>query len=106
MGLLDKVKMAAKNADSKAGEMLDENKLKADIAKEKTTINNAYTEIGKIYYEKGIDAKKELKELCDKIKKAQANIKKYEKEIKDVKAAAKEERERNRAVAQESDFSK
>ena len=103
MGLMDKIKATAKNADSKAGEVVDKQKVQSKISEEKKAIDKALTTIGNSYYEaytEGKDASADLDALCKEIDDHKAKIAEYEEEIKQIEAKGKEEREQNRAEAE------
>ena len=103
MGLMDKLKATAKNADSKAGEVVDKQKVQSKISEEKKAIDKALTTIGNSYYEaytEGKDASADLDALCKEIDDHKAKIAEYEEEIKQIEAKGKEEREQNRAEAE------
>ena len=103
MGLMDKLKATAKNADSKAGEVVDKQKVQSKISEEKKAIDKALTTIGNSYYEaytEGKDASADLDALCKEIDDHKAKIAEYEEEIKQIEAKGKEEREQNRADAE------
>ena len=103
MGFMDKVKAAAKNADSKAGEEIDKGKYKSKISDERKKITEAYEQIGKKYYDgfkDGAIPEEELKALCDEIDQSFANIAEYEKTIVEIEEKGKAEREKNNAEAE------
>ena len=103
MGLMDKLKATAKNADSKAGEVVDKQKVQSKISDEKKAIDKALDSIGKAYYDaykEGKDVTSDLDALCKEIDDHKAKIAEYEEEIKAIEAKGKEEREQNRAEAE------
>ena len=103
MGFMDKVKAAAKNADSKAGEEIDKGKLRSKIGDEKREIEKLDAKIGTTYYDSlkdGSDVTCELKTYCGEIDEHKAKIVEYEEEIKKVEEEGKKEREHNREVAE------
>ena len=103
MGLMDKLKATAKNADSKAGEIADKQKVQSKISDEKRAIDKALDSIGKAYYDaykEGKDASADLDAICKEIDDHKAKIAEYEEEIKQIEAKGKEEREQNRAEAE------
>ena len=103
MGLMDKLKATAKNADSKAGEIADKQKVQSKISDEKRAIDKALDSIGKAYYDaykEGKDVTADLDAICKEIDDRKAKITEYEEEIKAIEAKGKEEREQNRAEAE------
>ena len=102
MGLIDKVKAAAKNADSKAGEKIDVSRVKSKIAEEKKAIDELYKNIGTTFYENKdkADPTKGLKTMCKEIDKHKATIAELEAEIVSIEEAGKKEREQNNADAE------
>ena len=103
MGLMDKLKATAKNADSKAGEIADKQKVQSKISDEKRAIDKALDSIGKAYYDaykEGKDVSADLDAICKEIDDHKAKIAEYEEEIKAIEAKGKEEREQNRAEAE------
>ena len=102
MGFLDKMKAAAKNVDSKAGEELDKSKVRSKISDEKRAIEELYKKIGVMYYESYTEKSlpKELKDMCKEIDDHKKKIEEYEEEIKDIEEVGKAEREQNRADAE------
>ena len=103
MGLMDKLKATAKNADSKAGEVVDKQKVQSKIADEKKAIEKTLDQIGRGYYDAykaGNDVTAGLDELCEKIDDHKAKIAELEEEIKKIEAKGKVEREQNRADAE------
>ena len=102
MGLFDKMKAAAKNADSKAGEEIDKSKVKSKISDEKRAIEELYKKIGVAYYQ-AYTAKipaEELNSMCREIDDHKKKIEEYEEEIKKIEEAGKAEREQNNADAE------
>lgn len=97
MGFLDKVKVAAKNADSKAGEAIDKGKLKSKISDEEREIEKLYKEIGKlcygIYSKDGESTQSKIDDLCKKIDNCKKKIEDLKAEIESVEEAAKKERD-------------
>ena len=105
MGFMDKMKAAAKNADSKAGEEIDKGKLRSKISDEKKAIDELYSKIGKAYYDAGKEGslpEDELKNYCTQIDGHLAKIAEYEKEIAEIEEKGKAERERNNAEAEQA----
>jgi len=105
MGFMDKMKAAAKNADSKAGEEIDKGKYRSKIGDEKVVINKGYEKIGKAYFEgyrEGNIPEDDLKAYCEEIREAMAKIAEYEKKIAEIEAAGKAEREKNNADAEQA----
>lgn len=103
MGFLDKMKAAAKNVDSKAGEEMDKSKVKSKISEEKREIENLLKKIGTAYYdafEEGKDVSADLEAMCKEIDDRKAKIAGYEEEIKAIEEAGKKEREQNNADAE------
>ena len=102
MGFIDKMKAAAKNADSKAGEEIDKGKVKSKISDEKRAIEELYKKIGTAYYQ-AYTAKipsEELNSMCREIDDHKKKIEEYEEEIKKIEEAGKAEREQNNADAE------
>ena len=100
---MDKLKATAKNADSKAGEVVDKQKVQSKISDEKRAIDKALDSIGKAYYDaykEDKDVTADLVALCKEIDDHKAKIAEYEEEIKQIEAKGKEEREQNRAEAE------
>ena len=92
MGLFDKMKAAAKNADSKAGEEIDKSKVKSKISDEKRAIEELYKKIGVAYYQAytaSVPAE-ELNSMCREI----------DDHKKKIEEAGKAEREQNNADAE------
>lgn len=82
----NKVSEAGKSAAKMTKEIADTAKLKAEINGAKSTIENAYSDIGKLYYEQKKNAPDEgYAELIAKISEASALIEKKEQEIRDIK---------------------
>ena len=105
MGFMDKMKAAAKNADSKAGEEIDKGKLRSKISDEKKAITDLYSTIGKAYYDglkEGSVPEEDLKNYCNEIDEHTAKIAQYEQEILDVEEKGKAEREKNKADAEQA----
>ena len=103
MGFLDKMKAAAKNVDSKAGEEIDKSKVKSKIADEKRAIEDLYKKIGVAYYEArkaDEDVPEDVDAMCKEINEHLANIDNYEIEIKRIEEMGKMEREQNNADAE------
>ena len=103
MGLMDKLKATAKNADSKAGEVVDKQKVQSKISEEKKAIERTLDSMGRTYYDafkEGKDVSSELDAMCKEIDDHKAKIAEYEEEIKQIEAKGKEEREQNRAEAE------
>ena len=103
MGLMDKLKATAKSADSKAGEVVDKQKVQSKISDEKKAIEKALDQIGRNYYDafkEGKDVTSDLDALCKEIDDHKAKIAEYEEEIKAIEAKGKEEREQNRVEAE------
>ena len=103
MGLMDKLKATAKNADSKAGEVVDKQKVQSKISEEKRAIEKTLDSMGRTYYDafkEGKDVSSELDAMCKEIDDHKAKIAEYEEEIKQIEAKGKEEREQNRAEAE------
>ena len=102
MGLFDKMKAAAKNADSKAGEEIDKRKVKSKISDEKKTIEDLYRKIGEAYYQTytAETPSEELNSMCREIDDHKKKIVEYEEEIKKIEEAGKAEREQNNADAE------
>lgn len=103
MGFMDKMKLAAKNADSKAGEELDKGKFKNKISNEKTEIQKLYGKIGTAYYEAkrdGKDIPEEVEAMCKEIDVRFAKIEEYEQEIERIEEEGKKEREQFQAEAE------
>lgn len=106
MGFMDKVKAVAKNADSIAGDLVDESKLKSSISKEKSNIDKNYAEIGKLYYQKysGVSVSKEqLDTICEQIDASKAKIKECEKAIEETKSTGKKKREDTWSATKENE---
>lgn len=102
MSLLKKLKMTAKNADSKAGEVIDKGMYKSKIINERSKISGMHFEIGETYYahyETGEPMGDELDELCKKIDECVARIAEYEEAIERIEREGRKERDRNRAEA-------
>ena len=109
MGLMDKLKATAKNADSKAGEVVDKQKVQSKIADEKKAIEKTLDNIGRGYYDAykaGNDVTAGLNELCEQIDEHKAKIAELEEEIKRIEAKGKEERDQNRADAEAASAAK
>ena len=103
MGFLDKMKAAAKNVDSKAGEEMDKSKVKGKISEEKREIENLLKKIGTAYYdafEEGKEVTEDLDAMCKEIDDRKKKIEEYEEEIKAIEEAGKKEREQNNAEAE------
>ncbi len=103
MGFFDKVKVAAKNADSKAGEAIDKGKIKTKISEEKNEIDKLLKKIGTAYYEahgSGNDVIGEIDAICDEIDQHKAKIAEYEEEIKKIEEEGQKEREQNKLDAE------
>ncbi|MGN0708750.1 MAG: hypothetical protein ACI4LM_00750 [Anaerovoracaceae bacterium] len=82
---------AAKVAGDKAGDAIEIGKLKAKIASEKKTIDQAITSIGSYYYDvhkKGGDLDADVEEFAKKIDEAQKRIDVLNKQIEVVKQPA------------------
>ena len=84
MGLMDKVKSAAKDIDTKAGNAIDKSKLDSQIRDEERKIEKSYTKIGKIVAATLKDGKTagdaDIKDEYDKIVAAEAKIEELTKE--------------------------
>jgi len=105
MGFMDKMKAAAKNADSKAGEEIDKSKYRSKIADEKRLIKETYEKIGTAYYEgqkNGSIPEDDLINYCKQIDGSLAKIEEYEKKIVEIEEEAKAEREKNNAEAEQA----
>ena len=103
MGFIDKMKAAAKNVDSKAGEEMDKSKVKGKISEEKREIENLLKKIGTTYYEasaEGKDVIADLVAMCKEIDERKAKIAEYEEEIERIEEEGKKEREQNNADAE------
>ena len=103
MGLFGKVKLAAKNADSKMGEGIDKGKVKSKIADENKEIDKLITKIGNVYYEAfgtDNDVKGDLDAICNEINQRKAKIAEYEEEIKKIEEEGQKEREQNKLDAE------
>ena len=102
MGIFDKMKAAAKNVDSKAGEELDKSKVRSKISDERRAIEELYKKIGVAYYQSYVEktSPKELNSMCREIDDHKKNIEAYEEEIKDIEEVGKAEREQNKADAE------
>ena len=105
MGFMDKMKAAAKNADSKAGEEIDKGKYRSKIGDEKRAIKDLFEKIGEAYYnglKDGSVPEDELKGYCEEIKGAYARIVEYEQKIVEIEEQGKAEREKNNAEAEQA----
>ena len=103
MGFMDKVKAAAKNVDSKAGEEIDKGKYRTKIAEEENEIKKLYSKIGTTYYEANLEKKDvpdDLNAFCKEIDERKAKIAEYEEKIKTIEEEGKKEREQNRLAAE------
>ena len=103
MGLFDKIKVTAKNADSKAGEVVDKEKVKSKISEEKKAIEKILDQMGRDYYDAykaGNDVTADLNALCDEIDAHKEKIAEYEEEIKKIEEEGKKEREQIKADAE------
>ncbi len=103
MGFMDKVKAAAKNVDSKAGEEIDKGKYRTKISEEKNEIEKLYKKIGTTYYEakaEGKDVIGDIDAMCKEIDDRKAKIAEYEEKIKEIEEEGKKEREQNRLAAE------
>lgn len=95
MGLMDKVKTAAKDLDTKAGNAIDKSKLDSQIRDEERNIEKMYTEIGK----KIIAALKEersasdadIKCEVDKINESETKIEELKKKKEEIEAGEKKD---------------
>ena len=105
MGFMDKMKAAAKNADSKAGEEIDKGKYRSKIGDEKRAIKETYEKIGEAYYnglKDGSVPKGDLATYCKEIDEHKANIEEYEQKIVEIEEQGKAEREKNNAEAEQA----
>lgn len=103
MGFMDKMKLAAKNADSKAGEAVDKSKYKSKIYEEENEIKKLYSKIGEAYYTaktEDKDASADLDAMVKEIDDRKAKIVEYEVKIKEIEEAGQKEREQNKAEAE------
>ena len=103
MGFIDKMKAAAKNVDSKAGEEVDKSKVKSKISEEKREIENLLKKIGTEYYDaftEGKEVTADFDAMCKEIDERKAKIAEYEEEIKRIEEEGKKEREQNNADAE------
>lgn len=83
----DKTRNIADKAVDKAKDMARIAKLNMELNAEKTNIEKAYTEIGKLYYETRKDEPDGFfVQICDEITLAKANIEKLLCELEDLKA--------------------
>ena len=87
MGLMDKVKTAAKDLDTKAGNAIDKSKLDSQIRDEERNIEKMYTEIGK----KIITALKDIKCEVDKINESETKIEELRKKKEEIEAGEKKD---------------
>lgn len=98
MGFMDKVKTAAKNADTKLGNSIDKEKLDSKIHEEEKTIKDATSEIGKKIVEALKDGKTaadaDISELYEKIKASEAKITDYKKQKEDIDKSESSEEEK------------
>ena len=109
MGLFDKVKVAAKNADSKAGEAIDKGKIKTKISEVKNEIEKLIKKIGTAYYEaygSGTDVTSDLDAFCKEIDQHKAKIAEYEEEIKKIEEEGQKEREQIKLDAEAKEEAK
>lgn len=82
----NKVSAAGKSAAKMTKEIADTAKLKAEINGAKSTVENTYSDIGKLYYEQKKDVPDEgYAELVAKISEALALIEKKEQEIREIR---------------------
>ena len=103
MGFMDKVKAAAKNVDSKAGEEIDKGKYRSKISEEKNEIDKLYKNIGIAYYDARAQGKgipDEIDDMCAEIDERKSKIAEYEVRIKEIEEAGHKEREQNRLEAE------
>ena len=103
MGFLDKVKAAAKNVDSKAGEEIDKGKYRTKIADERREIEKLYIKLGTAYYECRKEDRflpEDADSICKEIDERKAKIAEYEKKIATIEEEGKKEREQNNAEAE------
>ena len=109
MGLFGKVKVAAKNADSKAGEAMEKGKVKSKISDENKEIEKLITKIGTVYYEAfgtDTDVKGDMDAICNEINQHKAKIAEYEEEIKKIEEEGQKEREQIKLDAEAEEEAK
>ncbi len=95
MGLMDKMKGAVKDADTKLGNAVDKSKLDSQIRDEERAIEKAVSEIGQAV----VDALKagktaaeaEIGEFYEKIKKSEERIEDLKKQKEDIDSSEKKE---------------
>jgi predicted nucleic acid-binding Zn ribbon protein len=81
-----KVTTTTQNAVKATKDMLETSRLNTQIADEQRKMNNCYTQIGKLYFEKyGAETEAPFDELCAGIISANAQIEKLEWEIQQIK---------------------
>jgi vacuolar-type H+-ATPase subunit I/STV1 len=108
MGFLDKAinntKASIDSGSSKFNEKVEVEKLESKVRDKKREIDDLCKEIGHETYELAIDKdnahQQKIEENIKKIKEAKEAIEGYEKEIEEIKAKGKEERENIKAEAQ------
>lgn len=102
MGLWDKTKQAVKNADTKAGNAVDKEKLDSQIRDEERAIEKAIAAIGQAVVD-ALDAEKSIADVdasakYDEIKASRAKIEECKKKKEEIDAsyeAMKKEQEAN-----------
>lgn len=97
MGFVDKVKTAAKNADTKLGNSIDKEKIDSKIREEEKVIKDSTAEIGKKIVEALKDGKTaadaDISDLYQRIRTAEAKISDYNKQKEDIDKSASSEKE-------------
>lgn len=107
MGFLDKTinktKASMSTSSNKLNESREVSKIESQIKEERNKVKENYELIGKEYYRFTVDGdeshKKNFDTYVEQINESRKLIEEYEKQIEEVRAAAKEERENIKAQA-------